>query len=88
MTISKDLLLSILSLDAYNRGYHSGINGLSTASGTQIGMVTISDDKGDLDAQAAGFYAISYTLNAAVGDMAAGETIISYRGTRRSVRGG
>ncbi len=32
MTISKDLLLSILSMDAYNRGYYGGISGLGVAN--------------------------------------------------------
>jgi len=32
-------------------------------------------------AQAAGFYAAAYTLTEAVGDLAAGSTVISYRGT-------
>ena len=41
MTISKDLFLSILSMDAYNRGYNSGIDDLSDAPGTQIGNATI-----------------------------------------------
>jgi hypothetical protein len=29
MTISKDLFLAILSMDAYNRGYTQGVGGLS-----------------------------------------------------------
>jgi hypothetical protein len=28
MAISKELLLSILAMDAYNRGYEAGIDGL------------------------------------------------------------
>ena len=40
MTISKDLFLSILSMDAYNRGYNPGIEGLSDAPGTRIGNAT------------------------------------------------
>ncbi len=28
MTMSKDLFLSILAMDAYNRGYNTGIDGL------------------------------------------------------------
>lgn len=31
MTISSDLFMSILSLDAYNRGYGAGISGLGGA---------------------------------------------------------
>jgi hypothetical protein len=40
MTISKDLFLSILSMDAYNRGYNPGIAGLT---GNSIGNATILD---------------------------------------------
>ena len=35
MTISTDLFLSILSMDAYNRGYDPGIEGLG-GIGSQI----------------------------------------------------
>jgi hypothetical protein len=38
MTISKDLFLAILSMDAYNRGYGAGLN----LSGTSIGNASIS----------------------------------------------
>ena len=41
MTVSKDLLLSILSMDAYNRGYNPRIDGLSDAPDTRIGNATI-----------------------------------------------
>lgn len=87
MTISKDLFLSILSMDAYNRGYNPGIAGLA-GPGTRIGNAVISDQS-DVDEGTPGvtasFYAISYTLTAAVGvtngTIAEGTTIISYRGT-------
>jgi len=77
MPISKDLLLSILSMDAYNRGYGEGISGLG-GLGTAVGVATISTDSETTSstndvAQAAGFYAISY-------DTPYG-TVISYRGT-------
>ena len=75
MTISKDLFLSILSMDAYNRGYNPGIEGLSDAPGTIIGNATILNSNIPQGSQAASFYALSYTLG--------GETIISYRGTDR-----
>ena len=77
MAISKDLFLAVLSLDAYNQGYKAGIN----HGQTQIGSATFLTDKGDLEAQSHGFYGLAYTLNSAVGDLAAGTTIISYRGT-------
>ena len=76
MPISKDLFLSILSMDAYNRGYGAGIAELG-GEGSQIGNATIGRDAEQLlspgAAQSSGFYALSYTLG--------GETIISYRGT-------
>ena len=68
MAISKDLFLSILSMDAYNRGYNAGINGLSELSnGTaKLGPVQVvaSLENFDLDeqAEAAGFYAIAYKV--------------------------
>ncbi|MEE9314666.1 MAG: hypothetical protein V3V02_08445 [Rhizobiaceae bacterium] len=78
MTISKDLMLAILSMDSYNRGYGAGIKGLSQAKGTQIGTATINKNAEEAllqgSAKTAGFYAASYTLSS-------GETVISYRGT-------
>ena len=38
MAISKDLLLAILSMDSYNRGYNQGINGLGGV-GASIGKI-------------------------------------------------
>ncbi len=73
MTISKDLFLALLSLDAYNRGYGAGIDGLG-GGGSKIGTATVGSDELLPDgAQAAGFYAVSY-------DTPYG-TVISYRGT-------
>lgn len=92
MTLSKDLFMSILSMDAYNRGYGAGIdpggdgNGLG-GSGQSIGYAQVGDDADDAEgvARSEGFYAISYTLSQSVGEgsdqIAAGTTIISYRGT-------
>ncbi len=84
MTISKDLFLAILSMDAYNRGYAAGISdggagdtdGLGDAVGTQIGNATIaakSSSEANSDGVAAGFYAVAY-------DTQYGK-VISYRGT-------
>ncbi len=84
MTMSKDLFLSILSMDAYNRGYHPGVAGLSDAVNTQIGSATIkaaSSSVEDSAEVAASFYAISYTMGAGVDGIAPGTTVISYRGT-------
>ncbi|MFD0915921.1 hypothetical protein ACFQ14_05835 [Pseudahrensia aquimaris] len=66
MTISKDLLLALLSMDSYNRGYGAGISGLDDSSdgSVKIGDATISKNIEDAslsaEAQAAGFYAIAY----------------------------
>jgi hypothetical protein len=83
MTISKDLFLAILSMDAYNRGYGAGISdgGENDPDGlggieSHIGGATIvnqSNVAANSDAVNAGFYAIAYDWN--------GETVISYRGT-------
>lgn len=70
----KDLLLAILSMDSYNRGDDPGIAGLGGA-GTMVGNATVgSDELLPAGSEAAGFYAVSYTLTS-------GETVISYRGT-------
>lgn len=73
MTISRDLFLSILALDSYNRGYGAGVSGLSEATGTQLGSAQIVDQQGEEADKDIGFYATAYDWN--------GETIISYRGT-------
>jgi ribosome modulation factor len=69
-------MLSILAMDAYNRGYDPGIAGLSDDVRTKIGNATIEARSSSLpgsDEVSAGFYALSYTWN--------GQTVISYRGT-------
>ena len=97
MTISKDLLLAILSLDSYNRGYHSGISdgnaedkdGLGDSSNGSIKIGTVSVDSNIQDAQieleskAAGFYAISYKIDdgSKITGLNTNDTIIAYRGT-------
>jgi hypothetical protein len=81
MTISKDLFLSILAMDAYNRGYGAGIDDPSVGTGLgvsndshtyHIGNATIVRDAEQLldqgAAQAAGFYSVAYTLEEAVGE--------------------
>jgi len=76
MTISQKLMLAILSMDAYNRGYDAGISGLSDDINTQIGTATIrnrSSSDPNSEAVAAGFYAVAYEWN--------GQTVISCRGT-------
>ena len=84
MTISKDLFLSILSMDAYNRGYNPGIAGLSDAVDTGIGTARVkqaSDSRADSAEVAASFYAIAYTMGTGVDGIASGTTVISFRGT-------
>ncbi len=81
MSISKELFLAILSMDAYNRGYGAGIadggkediDGLGRI-GSHIATATVTSDNNSTTAQAAGFYAVAYN------DATYGK-IISYRGT-------
>ena len=70
-----DLIHAILSMDSYNRGYGSGINGLDV-SGT-IGQFSLraANPQEQLDWFNAGFYAIAYR------NTATNEVVISYRGT-------
>lgn len=75
--MNRDLFLSILAMDSYNRGYGEGLGNLEAVPHvTRLGNATIiqqSDtDSGDPGVDA-GFYAIAYDWN--------GETVISYRGT-------
>lgn len=86
MTMSKDLFLSILSMDAYNRGYNPGIAGLAETgaigNATLITRADLGVPVGDFAAwQAASFYGLAYKLTEAVGTLAntiaAGRTIIS-----------
>ena len=75
MTTSRDLLLAILAMDSYNRGYGQGITGLD-APNAQIGdaiFLKQSDIKLDSAAVSSGFYAAAY-------DTPYGK-VISYRGT-------
>lgn len=72
--MNRDLFLSILAMDSYNRGYNARLNDLKIVPGqTQLGLATILDDKGNLAARNASFYAVAYSWN--------GEIVISYRGT-------
>jgi hypothetical protein len=82
MTISRELFLAILAMDAYNRGYNAGVGGASVGLGLsgRVGNASIEVNSQSLDttpgenrAEAASFFAISYTWG--------NETIISYRGT-------
>ena len=75
MSISSELMLAILAMDSYNRGYNQGISGLG-GTGTLIGTAVLgasSNTAERSDAVAASFFAQAYTWN--------GQTVISYRGT-------
>jgi hypothetical protein len=75
MTMSKDLFLSILAMDAYNRGYNPGID-VSASDG--IGNATILDQAAQVNAS---FYAVAYDVGTGVSGLSSGTTVISYRGT-------
>ena len=87
MTISKDLMLSILSMDAYNRGYNPGLANLSEATdgSVRIGTAAVSyslQSAGmEVTSEAADFYALAHTIGAGVDEIALGSTVISYRST-------
>jgi hypothetical protein len=65
MTVSKELLLAILSMDSYNQGYGRGIE----HGATQIGTATLLGPAGGIPAgqeaswQSAGFYAAAYATD-------------------------
>jgi Lipase (class 3) len=75
MGVSNELMLALLSMDSYNRGYGEGISGLGGV-GSQLGNANFSSQSatGSSSAEVAvGFYASAYNWN--------GKTVISYRGT-------
>lgn len=77
--MSKDLEMSVLSLDSYNRGYNSKIYGVSTAfSGFSLLQ---RSDLTDLDSISYGFMAASYASSTY-------GTIISFRGTDQIIGAG
>lgn len=96
--ISKDLLLAVLAMDSYNRGYNAGIadgegamepegndaDGLGEA-GQKVGAATVKATELPVGAQAAGFYALAYDIGTDGPERLAGKTVISYRGTDTSL---
>ncbi len=74
--MNREVFLSLLALDSYNRGYGRGLNELSEVGG--IGSATIRPFQlREQDGwEEAGFYAIAYGWNS--------ETVISYRGNNAS----
>ncbi|KUO51367.1 MAG: hypothetical protein APF82_11020 [Sphingomonadales bacterium BRH_c42] len=71
--MDREVFLSLLALDSYNRGYNAAVGDLDESG--SIGTATIRPFEPDEQDgwQAAGFYAVAYEWN--------GETVISYRGT-------
>lgn len=75
--MNKDLLTALLSLDAYNRGYNVGIEGVA---GAAVGSATFlaQSQVGTTDPEfQASFYAVAYRIDS--GENAG--TYIVYRGT-------
>ena len=82
--MNREVFLSILAMDAYQRGYAPGIQNLPQVGGgttVKIGKATLLDVPLPVGSQPAGFYALSYTLDSAWAGLAAGTKVISYRGT-------
>lgn len=75
--ISRELMLAVLAMDTYHRGYLPGLKMPGTRTGEAapaiIGSASIDTARDQPEAQDISFFAQSYTLN--------GETIIGYRGT-------
>ena len=80
MAISNELLMAILAMDSYNRGYNPGITDSGIAAlglqGSQLGNVTLGLAR---SIESSSFFAQAYTL-------ANGQTVISYRGTDQPLR--
>lgn len=79
--MNRDVFLSLLALDSYNRGVDQGVIGLG-GLGSQIGTAVFDRQSvttiGSTEINA-GFYASAYSWN--------GEDVISYRGTNFSFNG-
>ncbi len=80
MTISRELMLAILSMDSYNRGYGVGLNFRQPSSQISGASTITFPDSVSAGWQAAGFYALAYDMTG-VADFAAGERVIAYRGS-------
>ena len=84
MSTSKDLFLAILCIGSYRRGCSAGISdggaedtdGLGE-SGSKIGNATVKDVDIPSASEAAGFYAVAYTVGSRVDGFADGCTVIS-----------
>ncbi|WP_143704561.1 hypothetical protein [Porphyrobacter sp. TH134] len=77
--MNREVFLSLLAMDSYNRGPEPLVNNLPVSGG--IGTATVlTDALAELDPNAvlaSGFYAIAYEWN----NNGINETVISYRGT-------
>ena len=76
--MNRDVFLSILAMDAYQRRYAPGILGVA---GNQVGKAIIQNIDLPTGSEEAGFAATSYKLSEAWAGLAAGTTVVSYRGT-------
>ena len=80
--MNKEVILSILAMDSYQRGYAPGIKDIA---GNRIGQFSIGLDSTQysetVSGQDQGFYALSYVLDESWAGIPAGTTVISYRGT-------
>ncbi|MDQ0457168.1 hypothetical protein [Rhizobium paknamense] len=65
MSISSELFMAILSMDAYNRGYHKGysVPGNQVGDASVVPRDTYFDDIKYAAWQAASFYAVAYDWN-------------------------
>lgn len=73
MVMDRDVFMSLLALDSYNRGYDAKLAGLDESGELGGASIRTSTPLEQAEWEGEGFYAIAYQWN--------GETIISYRGT-------
>jgi hypothetical protein len=73
VVMNRDVFLSILAMDSYNRGYGANVGRLSQSGSIGTATIGINADDPAGVAQAVGFYAVAYDWN--------GQKVISYRGT-------
>ena len=80
--MNRQLLLSILAMDSYNRGAGQSISGLSTTGRLGNANLIVFPESVRTGWARAGFYATAYSMTGVDG-FADGETVISYRGSDR-----
>ena len=82
--MNREVFLSILAMDSYQRGDAPGVRGLPNPSpgvSVKIGKATLKAVELPLGSREAGFFAQSYTLDTAWAGLTEGTTVVSYRGT-------